>query len=186
MSDIKDTKIAIIATHGFEQSELEVPRDKLREHGATVHVVSPDGKPIRGWDGDDWGQTVDVDMALSDAQFGDYDALVLPGGQMNPDILRTNDEVIGTIKAFADTGRIIAAVCHAPWLLIEAGLAHGRDMTSWPSLRTDLANAGANVKDQPVVVSNGIITSRNPDDLEQFVSKIVEEVEEGRHQRDAA
>ena len=186
MTAITEAKILVIATHGFEQSELEVPRDKLREHGATVHVASPDGRTIKGWDGNDWGQDVAVDLQLSDASVEEYDALVLPGGQMNPDLLRVGRDAISLIQGFVSAGKVVAAICHAPWLLIEAGVVEGREMTSYPSIRTDLKNAGADVVDKPVAVSNGIITSRNPDDLNDFVAKIVEEIEEGRHERSAA
>lgn len=185
MPDITEARILILATDGFERSELVVPRDSLRDRGATVHVASPEGGAIRSWDGADWGDSHPSDLALGAADAGDYDALVLPGGQINPDLLRVNDAAISLIRAFVDSGRIVAAVCHAPWLLIEAGIARGREMTSYPSIRTDLANAGARVVDRPVVVSDGIITSRNPDDLAAFVDKIVEEIEEGRHERAA-
>lgn len=177
MPTMKDAKILILSTNGFEQSELEVPRDRLRDAGATVHVASPDGETIRGWDGDDWGGTAEVDLALSKVAPSDYDALVLPGGQINPDILRTNADAVALIKAFADGGKPVAAICHAPWLLIEAGLAKGRRMTSYTSIRTDLENAGADVVDAAVVCDGGLITSRNPDDLKDFVSKIIEEIE---------
>ncbi len=186
MTAIADAKILIIATNGFEQSELEVPRDKLREHGATVHVASPDGRSIKGWDGNDWGQDAPVDLQLSDADVADYDALVLPGGQMNPDVLRVDRDAISLIQAFVSAEKCVAAICHAPWLLIEAGVVEGREMTSYPSIRTDLRNAGAEVVDKPVVVSDGIVTSRNPDDLGDFVDKIVEEIEDGKHARSAA
>ena len=186
MPSIDKANILILATHGFEQSELETPRDKLRAHGATVDVATLDGKAIKGWDGDDWGDTAEADLSLADAKVADYHGLVLPGGQINPDLLRVEADAIALIRDFVSAGKIVAAVCHAPWLLIEAGVVEGREMTSYHSIRTDLKNAGATVVDKPVAVSNGIITSRNPDDLDAFVAKIVEEVEEGRHDRDAA
>lgn len=186
MPDIAQSKILILATNGFEQSELEVPLHKLREAGATVHVASPESGEIRGWDGGDWGASVPVDVALGDVNRSDYNALVLPGGQINPDILRMNADAVALIRGFVDAGQIVAAICHAPWLLVEAGVVEGREMTSWPSLKTDLTNAGAKWEDSEVAISNGIITSRNPDDLPAFVAKIIEEVEEGRHDRDAA
>ncbi|WP_099827262.1 type 1 glutamine amidotransferase domain-containing protein [Oceaniglobus indicus] len=186
MPEIANAKILIMSTNGFEQSELEVPRDKLAAAGATVHVASPDGKDIRGWDGGDWGETAKVDMAISDANVSDYDALVLPGGQINPDILRTEPDAVNRVKEFVKAGKVVAAICHGPWMLIEADVVKGREMTSYPSIRTDLKNAGANVVDKSVAVDNGIITSRNPDDLNDFVAKIIEEVQEGRHERPAA
>jgi len=186
MPKITDAKILIIATHGFEQSELEVPRDQLRERGATVHVASPGGEDITGWDTDDWGRTVAHDVALEHVRMTDYDALVLPGGQINPDLLRLNSDAIRLIREFVEAGRPVAAVCHAPWLLIEAGVARGREMTSYPSIRTDLENAGARVVDREVVVSDGIVTSRNPGDLDAFVAGIVAQVEDDSRRRDAA
>ncbi len=183
MAELDNRRILIVATHGFEQSELMVPRKKLDAAGATVHVASLDGKPIRGWSGKDWGETVDADLSIDAARVDDYDALVLPGGQMNPDLLRVEKPVIELIRQFASAGKTIAAICHAPWLLIEAGLLKGRKATSYHSVRTDVINAGAQWVDQSVVTDDGIITSRAPNDLDAFVSKIVEEVKEGRHPR---
>ena len=183
MTDINQAKILILATNGFEQSELEVPRDKLKAAGATVHVASPETGTIKGWDMKDWGNDVQVDISLDDVNERDYHALVLPGGQINPDLLRVNDKAMALIKNFINSGKPVAAICHAPWLLIEAGAVKGRNMTSYKSIRTDVENAGANWQDKSVVVSEGIITSRNPDDLEDFVAKIIEEVEEGKHDR---
>jgi len=186
MSKIADAKILIMSTHGFEQSELFTPLEQLRQAGATVHVATPDGASIKGWDKNDWGKSVEADLKISDIRFEDYDALVLPGGQINPDILRTNDAAVGLVRDFVTGNKIVAAICHAPWMLIEAGVVKGREMTSYHSIRTDLKNAGADVVDKAVATSNGIITSRSPDDLDAFVAKIIEEVEEGDHQRDAA
>jgi protease I len=179
-------RILILATHGFEQSELEVPRDRLKAAGAQVDVVSPEKGEIKGWDMKDWGRPVKVDKPLSDAREGDYDAIVLPGGQINPDLLRINPDALKLIKAFYDAGKTVAAVCHAPWLLVETGLAKGRKMTSYKSIKTDVINAGAKWEDSSVVTDNGVITSRNPGDLEDFSKKIIEEVREGKHQRRAA
>ncbi|EAR52617.1 hypothetical protein OG2516_05898 [Oceanicola granulosus HTCC2516] len=186
MPRITDAKILVMATDGFERSELVKPRDMLREKGATVHVATPDGKSIKSWDKTDWGDTHPADLSLEDVKVDDYIALVLPGGQINPDILRTNDKAVQLVKDFVSNDKIVAAICHGPWMLVEAGVVEGREMTSYPSIRTDLQNAGAQVVDKEVAISNGIITSRNPDDIPAFVDKIVEEVEEGEHQRPAA
>ncbi|APE41997.1 protease [Sulfitobacter alexandrii] len=186
MTQITEAKILILATNGFEQSELEKPLKDLRDKGATVHVATPDGNDIKGWDTDDWGNTVSADLALADVSAQGYDAIVLPGGQINPDLLRVNKDAIDLIRAFADAGKVVAAVCHAPWLLIEAGIIKGRKATSYNSISTDMKNAGALWEDSQVVADQGIVTSRNPDDLDAFVAKIVEEVEEGKHERRAA
>jgi protease I len=179
-------RILILATTGFEQSELEVPRDKLKSAGATVDIVSPEQGEIKGWDKKDWGRPVKVDKALGGVKADDYDAIVLPGGQINPDLLRVNKDALALIKSFYDAGKTVAAVCHAPWLLVETGIAKGRKMTSYHSMKTDVMNAGAKWEDAPVVTDNGVVTSRNPGDLEAFSAKIIEEVREGTHQRQAA
>ena len=184
--DLNGKKILILATNGFEQSELDVPRDTLKKAGATVHVVSPESGEIRGWDMKDWGHTVKVDKTLADVSADDYDAIVMPGGQINPDLLRVNADALALIRAFYDSGKVVAAVCHAPWLLIEAGIIKGRKATSYKSIKTDLINAGARWEDKEVVVDQGLITSRNPGDLAAFSAKIIEEINEGRHQRRSA
>ena len=186
MTDITEAKILILATNGFEQSELEKPLKDLRDRGATVHVATPDGNEIKGWDEDDWGDTVQADLALKDVKVEDYHGIVLPGGQINPDILRLNEDAVKLIRAFHDAGKTVAAICHAPWLLIEAGIVKGRKATCYPSIATDLKNAGAQYEDSEVVADQGIVTSRKPDDLDAFVAKTVEEIEEGKHERKAA
>jgi protease I len=178
---LDNKKIAILATNGFEQAELEVPRDKLKAAGATVHIISLEAGEIKGWDKKDWGRPVKVDKTLNQVSADDYDAVVLPGGQINPDLLRVEPKALAFIKDIFNQKKIVAAVCHAPWLLIEAGIAKGRKMTSYKSIKTDVANAGAKWEDSEVVVDNGIITSRNPGDLEAFSAKIIEEVREGKH-----
>ena len=181
-TSLNGAAVAILATDGFEQSELMKPMQALQDAGATVHVVSPESGQIKGWDQDDWGKSVDVDKTLSDASAGDYAALVLPGGQINPDKLRVNDDALSFVKSFAQAGKPVAAICHAPWLVIEAGLAEGRHMTSYKSIRTDLKNAGAKVQDSEVVVCpHGdfkLITSRNPDDLPAFNDAVISAVAE--------
>jgi protease I len=183
MPDISGKKIAILATDGFEQSELEVPQKTLREAGATVDVVSPKSGEIKGWDMKDWGRPVKVDKTLDEVNAQDYDAIVLPGGQINPDYLRVNQQAIAFIKDFYSAGKVVAAVCHAPWLLIEAGIVKGHRATSYKSIKTDIINAGGQWVDEQVVTDEGLITSRQPSDLEAFSAKIVEEVREGRHER---
>ena len=178
---LSQKKIAILATHGFEQSELEVPRDRLKAAGAAVDIVSLQAGEIKGWDKKDWGRPVKVDKTLKDVSADQYDAIVLPGGQINPDLLRIEPKALSFIKDMFNQKKIVAAVCHAPWLLIETGIAKGRKMTSYKSIKTDVMNAGAQWEDSEVVVDNGVITSRNPGDLEAFSAKIIEEIKEGRH-----
>lgn len=183
MRDLNGKKILILATNGFEQSELEVPRDRLKAAGADVAIASPESGEIKGWDKKDWGRAVRVDRTLDAVAAADYDAIVLPGGQMNPDTLRGNRQALDLIRAFFDAGKVVAAVCHAPWLLIDTGIAKGREVTSWPTVRKDLENAGARWVDAEVVTEDGVVTSRKPADLEAFSEKIAEEIAEGRHQR---
>lgn len=167
-------RIAILASNGFEQSELTGPRDRLREVGFEVDVVSPESGEIRGWKGKDWGDSVAVDVALDKASAEDYAALVLPGGVINPDKLRIDEAAVAFVRAFDEAGKPLAAICHGPWLLVESGAAKGREVTSWPSVRTDLENAGARWKDAEVVVDGHVITSRKPDDVPAFSQAVAD------------
>jgi len=178
---LQGRKVAVLATDGFEQSELETPVQALKDAGAHVEVVSPKSASIQGWEHHDKGRMVVVDRQLSDASAADYDALVLPGGVMNPDALRLAPEAVSLVRAFVEAGKPIAAICHGPWTLINAGGVKGRRMTSWPSLEVDLRNAGADWVDQDVVVDHGLVTSRKPDDLPAFCAKMIEEFAEGAH-----
>jgi protease I len=183
MTAIQNAKILILATNGFEQSELEVPRDELRRKGAEVRLATPDGQDIKGWDKRNWGRPAKADLKVDDVQMEDYDALILPGGVINPDKLRTEPKAVQIVKDFFAAGKIVAAICHGPWMLVEADVARGRRMTSYKSVRTDVKNAGADWVDEEVVVDQGIVTSRSPADLPAFVKKIAEEIGEGKHTR---
>jgi protease I len=171
-------RIAILATEGFEEVELTKPKQALEDAGATVDVIAPEsgiqGGEIKAWDMTDWGKKVEVDKKLSEANAAEYDALELPGGAMNPDKLRQEPEAVAFVKSFFDAGKPVAAICHAGWTLIEAGVVNGRTMTSWPSLKTDLKNAGAQWVDKEVVVDGNLITSRKPDDLQAFNEQMIE------------
>jgi protease I len=186
MPSIQGKRIAILATDGFEQSELQVPLTHLRAAGAEVHVVSLKSGEIMGWQGKDWGSPVPVDAVLSEVDAADYDALVLPGEQINPDLLRVEPQAIAFVRSFWSAGKVIGAICHAPWLLVEAGIIDGHRMTSYASIKTDVQNAGADWVDAEVVTDRGLVTSRKPEDLPAFCAKLVEEIAEGTHQRAAA
>jgi protease I len=183
MKELDGKKVAILVTDGFEQVELERPKEALDNAGATTHIVSPKSPNVKGWQFTEWGDEFPVDVKLEDAVPEDYDALLLPGGVINPDKLRITDGAIDFIKHFVAAKKPIAAICHGPWTLIDAGAVEGRTMTSWPSLRTDLRNAGANWVDEEVVVDNGIVTSRKPDDIPAFNRAMIEEFREGVHER---
>lgn len=185
MADISDKRVAILATHGFEQSELAVPKLRLEEAGAKVDIISLKTGEIWGWNHDDWGEPIQVDRTIDAVGIDEYDALVIPGGQINPDLLRADADAVALVRDFYNSKKPVAAVCHAPWVLIEAGITKGRKMTSYHSMATDVKNAGANWVDKEVVVDQGLITSRNPGDLEAFSAKIIEELAEGRHEKRA-
>lgn len=178
---LEGKRVVILATDGFEESELAVPQSTLRGEGVEVHVVAPDKKGIRAWAETDWGDNYDVNVALDEARPDDYHALVLPGGLFNPDALRTNDKALDFVRSFFRAGKPVAAICHAPWILINAGVVKGRSMTSVHSVSQDLKNAGANWEDSEVVVDNGLVTSRTPEDLDAFCKRLLEELAEGRH-----
>ena len=173
MPEISRAKVLIVSTDGFEESELFGPLRILGDKGAEVELASPDLKPIQATVHDDPGKTIRPDLTIEDARAEDYDALILPGGVRNPDQLRTNKAAINLIKAFADAGKPVAAICHGPWLLVEADLLRGKTATSWPSIRTDLRNAGANVVDEAAVTDGNIVTSRNPDDVPAFTEAVI-------------
>ncbi len=175
-------RVALVATNGFEQSEFEKPLEALKENGATVDIISIKKGTIKAWKDKDWGKEFETNLAINDAKFEDYDALVLPGGVMNPDQLRVNKDVVAFVTRFMEEGKPVAAICHGPWTLIETGKLKGRKMTSYKSIKTDLINAGVEWVDEEVVVDDGLITSRDPKDLPAFCKKIVEEIGEGVHQ----
>jgi protease I len=181
MEKLKGKMVAILTENGFEEVELTSPKQALEEAGATVHIISPQQEKVKGWNHDHWSIELPVDKNISEAKAGDYDALMLPGGVLNPDQLRRNTEAVEFAKDFLETGKPVAAICHGPQLLIETGLLEGRDLTSYPSVQTDLKNAGANWHDKEVIVDNGLVTSRSPKDLNAFNKKMIEEIAEGIH-----
>jgi protease I len=178
---LKDRRVAILATNGFEQSELLDPLKALKDAGAKTEVISPESGRIRGWDHDKWGESVNVDRTLDNADPMSYDALVLPGGVISPDRLRTDKTAVDLVRRFFEAGKPVAAICHGPWMIVEADAARGRRMTSYHSIKTDLKNAGAEWVDEEVVVDQGLVTSRSPKDLPVFCDKMVEEIAEGVH-----
>lgn len=181
MATLKDLKVAILTENGFEQVELTEPREAMQKAGVHVDIVSPQKNEVKAWDKETWGIRVKVDKTVDEAKPEDYDGLMLPGGVMNPDKLRMNQKAVDFIRHFLESGKPIAAICHAPQTMIETGLLKGRIMTSYPSLKTDLVNAGVQWVDQEVVVDNGLVTSRSPKDLPAFNKKLLEELSEGIH-----
>lgn len=179
--NLNGKKVAILAAEGFEQSELEKPRAALEQAGAKIEVISPEEGSIRGWDDDNFGESVKVDVPLKRAKPSDYDALLLPGGVMNPDTLRAIPEAVRFVTHFFEAGKPVAAICHGPQLLIEADVVRGRRMTSYHSIKTDLRNAGADWVDEEVVTDQGLVTSRRPSDIPRFNEKMIEEFAEGFH-----
>ena len=177
--ELKGKKVAILVENGFEQVEMTEPKRALEEAGAQTHLISPQTEEVKGWDHTEWGKRFPVDVTLDQARADDYHALVLPGGVMNPDKLRTNQQAVQFVRNFFESHKPVAAICHGPWTLIEVGVVEGRRMTSYPSLKTDLQNAGAHWADEEVIVDQSLVTSRNPDDLPAFNRKLIEAIREG-------
>ncbi|MDN3492391.1 type 1 glutamine amidotransferase domain-containing protein [Winogradskyella bathintestinalis] len=186
MENLNKKKVAILATNGFEESELKEPLNALKEAGADVHIISEESGKIKAWKDGNWSNEYNVDKTLSEVSESDYNALVLPGGVMNPDTLRQNKDAISFIKSFFKNHKPVAAICHAPWLLAEADVLKDRKITSYASIKRDMINAGAKWEDSEVVVDEGLVTSRNPKDLPAFTSKLVEEIYEGKHEMQTA
>ena len=181
MSTLKGKKVAIITENGFEEVELTSPRKALEDAGAEVEIVSPQKDKVKAWAHDHWSIELPVDVNIEDADPNDYDALMIPGGVLNPDKMRLNEKCVEFAQHFLQEGKPVAAICHGPQLLIETGMLDGRNMTSYPSVKTDLINAGALWSDHEVIVDNGLVTSRSPEDLKAFNKKMIEEIKEGQH-----
>jgi deglycase len=180
-SSTNNSKVAIVVADGFEQVEMTEPRKALEDAGFKTEIISPAQGKVKGWNSKEWGEEFDVDVPLEQAQASNYCALMLPGGVMNPDKLRRNEKALNFVREFFDTGKPVAAICHGPWTLIDAGVVKGRKMTSYPSIQMDLKNAGAHWTDQEVVVDHGLVTSRKPGDIPAFNRKMIEEFREGLH-----
>jgi protease I len=182
MATLTGKKVAILTENGFEEAELTSPKKALEEAGATVHIISPQKEKVKGWNHDHWSIELPVDNNLSDVNAEDYDALILPGGVINPDLMRVNEDCVEFAQHFLESGKPLAAICHGPQLLIETKLLAGRKMTSYASVKTDLENAGVIWEDKEVVVDRGLVTSRSPKDLNAFNKKIIEEINQGVHE----
>ncbi len=182
--ELAGRRVAALVTHGFEQSELLEPKRALEAAGATVDIIAPAGGTVRGWRNHEWGDSVPVTQTLDDADMTDYDAMLLPGGVMNADALRMDPRAVAFVREMFDDGKPIAVICHGPWTLIDAGVTYGLRLTSWPSLKRDLSNAGADWVDAEVVVDRGVVSSRKPADLSAFNRKMIEEFAQGRHDGD--
>ena len=183
---LKGKRVAMLAANGFEESELQSPRQTLKAAGVEVDIVSAEENTVKAWAKTDWGDDYPVDRALAEASADDYDMLIVPGGLYNPDTLRNDKDALSFTRGFFEQHKPVGAICHGPWVLISAGVVSGRDVTSYPSIKDDLINAGANWHDQEVVCENGLVTSRSPDDLEAFNNKLIEELAEGKHKRQVA
>lgn len=186
MKDLEKKKVAIIVTDGFEEVELTSPRQALEEAGVEVHIVSENSSDIKAWKDGNWSKEYKVDRTLDEASESDYHALMIPGGVINPDKLRRNEKAVDFVRSFFKSHKPVSAICHGPWLLAEAGVLDGRKITSFHSIKTDMKNAGANWVDEEVVVDQGLVTSRSPKDLPAFNSKMLEEVREGKHEKQTA
>ncbi|MCM2973091.1 type 1 glutamine amidotransferase domain-containing protein [Larsenimonas suaedae] len=183
---LKGVRVAILASDGFEESELSVPRAELDAAGIETHIIAPEHGHITAWAETEWGEKYHVDKTLDEVSADDYAALMLPGGVINPDTLRQNEKAQAFVRGFFKAGKPVGAICHAPWILINAGVVDGRRMTSIPSISKDLINAGAEWEDSEVVCDNALVTSRKPSDLDAFCSKLIEEIDEGRHSKQHA
>lgn len=181
MKNLENKKVAILVTNGFEESEFSEPKKAVELAGATTHVVSLKSDKIKSWKDGNWGSEFEVDKTIDEVSASDYDALILPGGVINPDLLRVNSKAVSFVKSFFDEHKPVAAICHGPWMLAEADVLNGRKITSYSSIKTDMINAGAHWVDEEVVVDHGLVTSRNPNDLPAFCKKVVEEIAEGKH-----